>query len=352
MMETYTLPAVENFTREMEGSLSSMYTIHSQDGSCACAVTNYGARIISLIVPDAAGKPTDVVLGYSSLEGYLSQPEDYMGAVVGRCANRIAAGLFVLNGETCILPVNDGPNTLHGGPQGFHKRVWQLKQAMPDMLAMTYCSAEGEEGFPGKAQIELNYQWTDSRTLSMRYRAVTDRPTLMNLSNHSYFNLSGEGTDTILDHQLTVDADAFTPVNDTLIPLGMLRDVTGTPFDFRNGRMIGDAIGAADEQLQIGRGYDHNFVLNHVSPTVLLRSPRTGIQMNIKTNQPGLQFYSGNFLDGSRYGKSGKPYRFRSAVALEPQGFPDAIHHPQFPSVVLKPGVIYHAVSEYRFDTT
>lgn len=352
MMETFTPPTAAGFDREIDGAQVGLYTIFSQDGSCNCAITNYGARIVSLIVPDATDNPTDIVLGYSSLDDYLRQPEEYMGAIVGRCANRIAAGLFVLNGQTCILPVNNGPNTLHGGPKGFHARVWRVLKASNDMLVLTYQSPDGEEGFPGKVEVELIYQWIDNRTLQMRYHAVCDKTTLVNLTNHSYFNLSGDGADTILDHHLKVEADAFTPVNDTLIPLGTLQDVADTPFDFREGKPIGKSIEAKDEQLKIGKGYDHNFVLRDVSPAVQLSSPRTGIRMNIQTDRPGLQFYSGNFLDGSRTGKSGKPYSFRSAIALEPQGFPDAIHHPQFPSVVLKPGEVYYSVSEYQFSNS
>jgi aldose 1-epimerase len=219
------------------------------------------------------------------------------------------------------------------------------------MLALTYRSAEGEEGFPGNLDIELVYEWASDNTLRMRYHAVTDKPTLVNLSNHSYFNLSGEGAATILDHRLKIDADAFTPVNATLIPVGELTNVVDTPFDFSKGMSIGQAIEANNEQLHMGKGYDHNFVLrDDASPAVELSSPETGINMKITTDRPGIQFYSGNFLDGSRTGKSGKPYVHRSAVALEPQGFPDAIHHPQFPSVVLKPGEVYYSVSEYQFS--
>lgn len=349
-MEPYKLPAAEDFARDLDGGTVGLYNIYSPDHSCACAVTNYGARIVSLIVPDAAHNPTDVVLGYSSLEGYLQQPEEYMGAIVGRCANRIAAGLFVLNGQTNILPVNNGPNTLHGGKKGLHARVWRLLKATDNMLVFTYRAADGEEGFPGNLDIELIYHWADNTTLQMQYHAVTDKPTLVNLSSHSYFNLSGEGADTILDHQLKVEADTITPVNATLIPTGKTQQVADTPFDFRKEKAIGAEIDAANAQLAAGAGYDHNFVLLRAKPSVTLSSPRSGIRMSITTDRPGMQFYSGNFLDGSRRGKSGKPYSHRSALALEPQGFPDAIHHPQFPSVVLKPGEVYHSVSEYQFS--
>src|ERR1043165_8821778 len=255
-METYTLPAVEGFARDIDGASVGLYTIRSQDGLCTCTITNYGARIVSLIVPDVVGRPTDVVLGYSNLDGYLKQPEEYMGAIVGRCANRIAAGLFVLNGQTVILPTNDGPNTLHGGFKGLHARVWGVLKATDSMLVLTYRASDGEEGFPGNLDIEVIYEWTANNVLQMRYHAITDQPTLVNLSNHSYFNLSGEGSATILDHNLQVNANAMTPVNDTLIPTGQLQDVTDTPFDFRKGRAVGDAIEAENEQLHMGKGYD------------------------------------------------------------------------------------------------
>jgi aldose 1-epimerase len=350
-METYTPPSAAGFDREIDGAQVGLYTISSQDGSCHCAITNYGARVVSLLVPDVKNVPTDIVLGYPALDGYLLQPEEYMGSIVGRCANRIAAGLFVLNGQTCILPTNDGPNTLHGGPRGFHARVWQVLNVSDTMLELGYSSADEEEGFPGNVDVRLTYQWTKEHMLQMHYRATTDKATLVNLSNHSYFNLSGEGAETILDHILKVDAHAITPVNDTLIPTGMLMDVSGTPFDFRDARPLAHAIDHQHEQLIVGKGYDHNFVLSKGSNAVTLCSPRSGIQMSINTDRPGMQIYSGNFLDGSRKGKSGKPYLHRSAIALEPQSFPDAIHHPQFPSVVLKPGTVYYSLSEYQFST-
>ncbi len=350
-MEPYTLPTAEGFTRAIDGAPVGLYIIRSPDAAHACAITNYGARVVSLLVPDKDGRQTDVVLGYPSLDGYLAAPEDYMGAIVGRCANRIAAGLFVLNGETCILNVNDGPNTLHGGFKGLHARVWQVLKHTGNMLVLSCRAADGEEGFPGNLDIEVIYQWTEQNVLEIRYHAVTDRATLVNLSSHAYFNLSGEGAPTILDHRLEVAADTFTPVNDTLIPTGKLQAVADTPFDFTAPKAIGEHIDRADIQLAYGSGYDHNFSLREgSSPAVRLKSPVTGITMSVSTDRPGMQFYSGNFLDGSREGKSGRSYAHRSALALEPQSFPDAIHHPQFPSVVLRPGEVYHSVSAYSFS--
>jgi len=348
-MNIATLPSIEGFNHIVDERQVCLHIIRTPDSSHTCAITNYGARIVSLSVPDKDGQLTDVALGYTTLDDYRLAPEDYMGAVVGRCANRIAAGLFVLEGHTYALPINNDHNTLHGGIKGLHARVWTVLKASDDMLVLRYRSEDGEEGFPGNLDIEVIYQWTDQDTMQITYHAVTDQTTLVNLSNHTYFNLSGEGADTVLDHELEIAADAITPVNDTLIPTGKLAPVANTPFDFTEPRIIGDRIDVADEQLVLGRGYDHNFVLNDRQPALTLRSPSTGITLHISTDRPGIQVYSGNFLDGKRTGKSGKPHLYRSAVALETQGFPDAVHHPQFPSVVLRPGDVYHSVSKYRF---
>lgn len=350
-MPTYTLPQASGFERDIDGMRVGLFAIHTPDRSCSCAITNYGCRLVSLLVPDAHQRPTDIVLGFPNLEAYLEPPEQYMGAIIGRCANRIAAGLFVLGGKTHILPVNDGPNTLHSGPGGFHARVWQVLKHSDHMLVLTYRSADGEGGFPGTVEAELVYEWTDNATLQMRYHAITDKATLVNLSNHSYFNLHGEGADSVLDHELEIAASACTPVNATQIPLGDIMNVEQTPFDFRTATTIGDCISEDDRQLKIGKGYDMNFVLDGMQPAVQLRSPRSGIRLSLSTDRPGLQLYSGNHLDGRKEGKTGHRYGFRSAVALEPQGFPDAIHHPQFPSVVLNPGEVFYSVSSYRFST-
>ena len=349
-MPNSTLPSPEGFNYIVDGEKAQLFLIRSADGACTGAITNFGARIVSLVVPDQAGIETDVVLGYSSLEDYRREPEEYMGAIVGRCANRIAAGLFVLDGHTYALPTNNNHNTLHGGIRGLHARMWAVLKAADDMLVLTYRSPDGEEGFPGNADIEVIYEWTEQGSFRITYHAVSDRSTLMNLSNHAYFNLSGEGAETILDHELSINADAITPVDDTLIPTGKLNAVAGSPFDFTSSRRIGDQIDMDHPQIGRGKGYDHNYVLNAEGPALTLRSPLSGISMSIFTDRPGMQVYSGNFLDGSRKGKSGRPYGYRSALALEPQGFPDAIHHPQFPSVVLRPGEVYHTTTEYRFS--
>ena len=348
------LPSGVGFSQITNGSPSGLYIIHSHDRNCVCAITSYGARLVSLIVPDRKGNPTDVALGYSDIDGYMQLPEDYCGAIVGRCANRIAAGLFVLDGYTYALPINNGHNTLHGGILGFHGRKWEVIDVTGTAVKLRYVSMDGEEGFPGTLTTEVTYAWTDESILSITYQATTEKATLVNLSNHAYFNLSGQGSDTAMDHEIHIDADAITPVDNTLIPTGALMPVRGTPFDFIEPQRIGGRIDSEHEQLRFGAGYDHNFVLNKRSggSSVTLRSPITGIQMDLQTDRPGLQFYSGNFMDGSRKGKSGKPYGHRSAIVLEPQGFPDAIHHPGFPSVVLRPGAEYHAVDTYSFSTT
>lgn len=347
-MDHSALPPPGGFNTLIDQKPVALYIIRSE--TCSCAITNYGARIVSLIVPDRTGKPVDVALGYAHLDGYLQQPEEYMGAVVGRCANRIAAGLFVLDGYTYALSANDHHNTLHGGEKGLHARVWTVLKATEHMLVLSYRSPDGEEGFPGNLDVEVIYEWAGNDTLKITYHAVTDKTTLVNLSNHTYFNLSGEGAKTVLDHELQISSDAITPVDATLIPTGKLTWLENTPFDFTQPRRLSERIDLPDEQLSFGKGYDHNFVLTPGGPAAILRSPESGISMRLTTDQQGLQVYSGNYLDGSRSGKSGRLYGYRSAIALEPQGFPDAIHHPQFPSVVLRPGDVYHSTSAYQFS--
>jgi aldose 1-epimerase len=348
-MEHQQVPAAGGFEEMIDGKKTALYLIRDGKESL-CAITNYGARIVSLLVPDRGGRPVDVALGYSRLSDYLQQPEDYMGAIVGRCANRIAGGLFVLDGRTEVLPVNDNHNTLHGGEKGLHGRVWSVSDAGASFIVLTYRSVDGEEGFPGNLDIEVRYEWVADGVLRMKYRAGTDRPTLVNISNHTYFNLNGEGEGDILSHELRIQADNITMVDSMLIPTGKFEEVAGGPFDFREAKPVETSIAADSTQLQYGKGYDHNFVLQGDGPAVELYAPQTGIHMQIKTDRPGMQFYSGNFLDGSRKGKSGRAYSYRSAMALEPQGFPDAVHHPHFPSVVLHPGERYEAISDYAFS--
>jgi aldose 1-epimerase len=311
----------------------------------------YGARLLSLAVPDRAGTPVPVVLGFATHAEYLAD-DGFLGASIGRVANRIAGGRFTLEGRPYQVPPNNGPNALHGGPQGFDKAVWQAAPEGRDALTFTHPSPDGDQGFPGALRAAVRYR-LEADALSLEYRAECDRTTVVNLTNHSYFNLAGEGA-TILDHVLTIPAEHFTPVDATLIPTGELRPVAGTPFDFRSPTRIGARIDAPDPQLRIAGGYDHNFVLPEAPGLRLaarLEAPGgSGLAMEVLTTEPGLQFYSGNFLDGSRRGRGGAPLRHRGGLCLETQHFPDAPNQPGFPSVVLRPGQVFRSRTLYRFS--
>jgi aldose 1-epimerase len=334
------------------GEHTGAQLLHIADasGSIQCAVTNYGARLVRCVVPDQKGDATDVALGYRTLTEYRRQPEDYMGAIVGRCANRIAGGHFTIDGTAYHTPQNQGGNTLHGGHTGLHARFWTVAAQTKDSVTLRLLSPDGDDGFPGNLHVEVTYAVAAHSTLSIRYRATTDAPTPVNLSNHAYWNLSGEGHDTITDHVLQLNAPAFTPVNAALIPTGEVKPVAGTPFDFREAQVIGSRIDAPDAQLEHGKGYDHNLVLDAATgAAAVLRSPRSGIALQLMTDAPGMQFYSGNYFDGTRTGKSGSAYGFRTALALEPQAFPDSLHHPGFPDIVLRPGAEYAREDVYVF---
>ena len=336
------------------GGEASLYTLTNANGM-EVDITNYGAIITSIRVPDREGNMADVAHGFPTLEGYLGE-DPYFGATIGRYGNRIANATFDLNGETYNLPANDGPNSLHGGPNGFHTQLWNATEVDEDGatgVEMERTSPDGEEGYPGNLDVTVRYTLTDDNELRIQYTATTDQATPVNLTNHSYFNLSGDGT--ILDHVLMIDADAFTPVNNTLIPTGELRSVEGTPFDFREPTPIGERIDAENEQLGFGQGYDHNWVLNSeggsLASVATLYDPSSGREMEVLTTEPGLQFYSGNFLDGSLTGKDGKNYELRSALCLETQHFPDSPNQPDFPSTILEPGDTYSSETVYRFST-
>jgi aldose 1-epimerase len=323
-------------------------------------VMTLGASVQSLMVPDRNGKAADVALGYASLAGYLSKPQ-YFGATVGRFANRIAGGRFTLDGRSYQLAKNDGPNTLHGGLKGFDKALWtvQSAQAGPTAsVAFELVSPDGEESYPGKLSVTATYSLSEQNEIAVEYRATTDKPTIVNISNHTYFNLAGEGSpDGVMKHLLTLNAQEFTPVDATLIPTGEFRQVAGTVFDFRTARPIGrDIRDGREQQLLYGKGYDHNWVISHTAAKELrtvarVEDPASGRVMNILSDQPGLQFYSGNFLDGTTVGKSGHTYRQGDAFVLEPQLFPDAPNHPSFGSAELKPGSVYRNRILYRFST-
>lgn len=322
-------------------------------------ITNYGATVTSIVVPDRSGKMADVVLGYDEVEDYMNAVDKpYFGAIVGRYGNRIAGGQFRIGEKTYTLATNNGPNHLHGGIIGFDKVVWQATpgtNAEQPELTLSYRAKDGEEGYPGNLRVTVVYSLTKENRLVVDYEAMTDQATPINLTQHSYFNLKGEGNGTILDHELMINADRFTPVDETLIPTGALQEVSGTPFDFRQAKPIGRDIEQEDQQLTYGGGYDHNFVLNN-APTdgelrlaARVREPSSGRVLTIYTTEPGVQFYCGNFLDGRLKGKSGNPYVHRGGFCLETQHFPDSPNQPTFPSTILLPGKKYESTTEFRF---
>src|SRR5438067_2207245 len=321
----------------------------ANDQGMKVRIINYGGIITSIKVPDRVGKLDDVVLGHDSLEGYLYHSR-YFGALIGRYANRIARGRFTLDGIEYQLAVNNGKNHLHGGVRGFDKVVWQA-QEIADGVQLTYLSKDGEEHYPGNVNATVTYRLNDANELRIDYYADTDRDTIINLTNHSYFNLAGSGT--VLDHQLRIEADAFTPIDKTLIPTGEIRSVKATPMDFTSPSAIGACIGKDDDQLRIAGGYDHNFVLRGDLGTLRtvarVYEPETGRVMEVITTQPGMQFYSGNYLDGTLVGKNGRAYIKNSGCCLETQHFPDSPNQPNFPSTVLRPGEKYHHTTIYRF---
>lgn len=331
-----------------------LYTLTNAHGVEITAM-NYGGIIQSIRVPDRNGKSADIVLGHDTAEGYMPNPP-YIGAIVGRYANRIANGTFTLDGKTYTLPKNDGPNTLHGGTtKTFDKVMWE-SQPLKDKngVSFTYLSRDGEEGFPGNLTVTVTYVLTDSDELVIDYDATTDKATPINVSQHSYFNLKGEGNGDILDHEILINADKFTPVDKNLIPTGELRPVKGTPFDFTKSTKIGSRIEDKDEQLILGHGYDHNFVISRKGDGLTLAArvyePTTGRVMEVSTTQPGVQFYTGNFLDGTVTGKAGHVYKRRYGLCLETQHFPDSPNHPKFPSTILKPGEKFHQETVFKFS--
>lgn len=344
-----------DFGKMPDGEPVELFTLTNKNGM-QVAITNYGGAIVSLLAPDRTGKMADVVLGFDNLKGYLGN-QPFFGALVGRYANRIAKAKFTLDGHEYKLAANDGPNSLHGGTKGFDKRVWtarELKGAEP-AIELTYLSKDGEEGYPGNLKAKVVYTLSNENSLKIDYSATTDKDTVLNLTNHSYFNLAGEGSGDILKQTMMINADKFTPVDATLIPTGELRSVQGTPFDFRKPTPIGARIGDKDEQLKLGHGYDHNFVLNRKGPGLSLAAraedPASGRVLEVLTTQPGIQFYTGNFLDGTIHGKGGKVYGHRAAFCLETQHFPDTPNHPKFPTAELKPGQTYHQVTVFKFST-
>jgi len=338
-----------------DGRPVTLFTLTNSHGVEVHAM-NYGGIITSIRVPDRKGQFADIVLGHESLEGYTPNPP-YLGAIVGRYANRIANGTFTLDGKTYTLPKNDGPNTLHGGTtRTFDKVVWDAEPQKGASVAFSYVSKDGEEGFPGNCKVKVTYTLTDGNALIIDYEATADKSTPINVSQHSYFNLKGEGNGEILDHEIMINADRFTPVDKNLIPTGELRPVKGTPFDFTKSTKIGARIEDNYDQLTLGHGYDHNFVLNakpEQNGEVLaarVTEPTTGRTLEVWTTQPGVQFYTGNFLDGSVTGKEGHVYKRRFGFCLETQHFPDSPNHPDFPSTILKPGETFHQKTVFKFS--
>ena len=353
-----TAVAPTSFGKLPDGTEVQLFTLQNQHGLKA-TITNYGGTLTSLLVPDKAGKLGDVVLGFDDVSGYTSdvflKANPYFGALIGRYGNRIAKGKFTLDGKQYNLPINNNPNSLHGGTIGFNRHVWTAKagtSADGPTLTLTYLSKDGEEGYPGNLTVTVVYTLTNSDALRLDYTATTDKPTVLNLTNHSYFNLSAGQAKDVLGHEVTIKAERFTPVDNTLIPTGVLQPVAGTPFDFRQPHTIGERIkqvpGAAPG------GYDHNWVLadkmrSGIEQSVTVYEPTSGRTMDVYTDQPGVQFYTGNFLQGDLKGKGGITYGQHYGFCLETQHFPDSPNEPKFPSTILKPGETFHSVTEYRF---
>jgi aldose 1-epimerase len=341
------------FGKLRDGRPVFRYELESSDGM-RVALINYGAIVTSIVVPDREGRFDDVVLGYDSLEGYLADPY-FMGSIVGRYGNRIANGKFRLNGHMFHLRLNDGPNHLHGGPDGFYRVMWNEVSSAGAAVQLAYESLDGEEGYPGNLTIRVTYELTGEGGLQIRYEAETDKPTILNPTHHSYFNLSGDSSKSVLDHTISISADRYTPLNKQRIPTGELAEVSGTAMDLRQPVPLCKNIGSDFEQIIIGRGFDHNYVLNggsgRVRKTASVHEKGCGRLMEVFTDQPGMQFYSGNFLDGSMIGKNKQPLSYRCGLCLEAQNFPDAPNQPAFPSSALMPGEKYRQVTVYKFST-
>ena len=352
--EVKLIPA-ENFNKEVEGKQVSLYTLHN--GFLTMQVTNYGGRVVALWAPDRRNSYEDVVLGYDNIDKYLNnEGERYLGAVVGRCANRISNGTFSIDSVEYQLTKNDGENTLHGGLIGADKRVWDVVSVNDSVITMHTVFADGEDGFPGNLDVTMSYTLTKDNQFQIRYAATTDAPTLCNFSHHSFFNLKGEGNGNILDQELQINSRYMTTIDDQILTTGKFSGVKETPFDFREKHLIGENINADDEQLKNAKGYDHNWIIDKKSPkaytwNATLTDPASGREMQVWSDQVGLQFYSGNFFDGKGAGKCGKALKYREGLALETQCFPNAINHESLsPAPVLRPGEEYNQLCIYKFE--
>jgi len=349
-LEAKTMISKKPFGKTADGAAIDIYTL--KNDRLEATIITYGGRVTTLKAPDRAGKPADVVLGFDSLDGYLGD-NPYFGALIGRYGNRIGHAKFTLEGHTYSVPANDGGNSLHGGLKGFDRRIWSAT-VDGETLVLTYLSKDGEEGYPGNLTTTVRYSLPGNE-LRIEYSATADKPTVANLTNHSYFNLAGQGEGDVLKHEVTLLADRFTPVDKGLIPTGELKPVAGTPFDFRGAHAIGERINQVnEEQIKLGKGYDHNWVLNSGGGALKLAAtvhePSSGRVMEVLTTEPGLQFYTGNFLDGKITGKGGKVYKQRYAFCMETQHFPDSPNKPAFPATELKPGRKYQSTTVYRFS--
>lgn len=348
--------SVANFQKLVDGKNTELCILSNKQGA-ELVVLNYGAKIVSLMVPDRDGRLTDVVTGHNSIEEYLTSEEPYFGAICGRYGNRIAKGRFTLDGVTYDqLPINNGPNCLHGGIKGFNSVVWDMKQTDAQTVELCYTSEDGEEGFPGELKTVVTYHLSDENEVEIRYRAETSKPTVLNLTNHSYFNLSGAGDPYMGDHLLTINADYYLPTDETAIPYGPKEAVEGTPMDFRTPHTVGERINEPFEQLKFGKGYDHTYILNKEKADdyafcARCSSPKTGIVMEVYTSQPGVQLYTGNWMTGNFVGKNGQRYPERAALCLETQHFPDSPNKPEYPSTVLRPGEVFESRTTYKFST-
>ncbi len=344
----------ENFQVMHDGKQVDLFTLKNPKGMTV-QITNYGGKIVSILVPDRHGNLGDVCLGYETADQYINGTAS-LGATMGRFANRIANAQFTLNDSTYHLAKNNGEHTIHGGAKGFRFKVWDARQIDDENLELTYFSKDGEEGFPGNLTLKVLFSVTDNNELQLNYHASTDKPTILNVTNHAFFNLAGEGNGDVLNQELIVNSNAFTPVDATAIPTGEIRSVEGTPFDFRKMTRIGEHIDTDYEQLKFVGGYDHNYVLKNKNGELVLAAklydPSSGRMMEVKTTEPGLQVYTANSLTGkgTDIGKAGKPYPSRSAICLETQHFPDSPHHPNFPTTVLNPGEDYESTTIYQFS--